>query len=78
MLIWRGKYKDDISLAIGFRIDTRNNNYELYCYDNKMSTIQIELDGTEIKNIIVEASRRLDRAMAVYGGYRDGMGKVSK
>lgn len=86
--IWRGKYRDDISLAIGFRIDTRNNSSELYCYDNKMSTIPIELDGTEIKtslnlsedikNIIVEASRRLDRAMAVYGGYRDGMGKVSK
>lgn len=86
--IWRGKYRDDISLAIGFRIDTRNNSSELYCYDNKMSTIPIELDGTEIKtslnlsedikNIIVEASRRLDRAMAVYGGYNNGMGKVSK
>ena len=86
--VWRGRNKDDLFLLIGFDIDVANNSYNVYGYSSTMNKIAINIHDTDIvsslklskdiKMAILEASRRLDRAMAVYGGYRDGMGKVSK
>lgn len=86
--VWRGRNKDDLLLIIGFDIDVANNSYNVYGYSSTMNKIAINIHDTDImsslklskdmKMAILEASRRLDRAMAVYGGYRDGMGKVSK